>query len=59
MNGANDVLTHVLPYGDYIIPYSCGPSVAACCQYDFKGAMHGGCYSSRPVPITAENVVEK
>ena len=59
---SKSILTHVLPFGGYSIPYTCGPDPKVCCQFDFKrvGDKNAACaWGIGPVFINEQNVHEK
>jgi len=53
------ILCDLSPYMLYSIPYSCGPDINICCQFDFwkKKCWRRGDYQE-PVNVTDENVAQ-
>jgi len=53
------ILCDLSPYMLYSVPYSCGPDINVCCQFDFwkKKCWRRGDYQE-PVGVTEENVAQ-
>ncbi|XP_053596430.1 alpha-mannosidase 2 [Microplitis demolitor] len=59
--GSSEILTHLMPFSNYDIKYSCGPDPDVCCQFDYiqlKNVQTSCSGKTQPKVITEANVAQ-